>query len=75
METEKVTVRLPKHQIAWIDTLITLGEFSSRSEAIKRAVNLLLRDIGKEVEERKKTWDTFRELQAYVEEVKKYDKK
>ncbi|MEM2935102.1 MAG: ribbon-helix-helix domain-containing protein [Candidatus Thermoplasmatota archaeon] len=75
METEKVTVRLPKSQIALIDTLITLGEFSSRTEAIKRAVHLLLKDMSKDVEERKKMWESFRDLQILAEEVKKYEKK
>ncbi|MEM1514423.1 MAG: ribbon-helix-helix protein, CopG family [Nitrososphaerota archaeon] len=75
METEKITVRLPKSQIAFIDTLITLGEYSSRTEAIKRAINLLMSDMAKVVEERKKIWESFKDLQILAEEVKKYEKK
>ncbi|MEA2055841.1 MAG: ribbon-helix-helix domain-containing protein [Candidatus Thermoplasmatota archaeon] len=39
METHRITIRLPQHDIHSIDLFIRAGEFATRSEVIRRAVN------------------------------------
>ena len=39
MENHKITVRLPQNDLNYIDLFIKLGEFSTRSESIRYAIN------------------------------------
>jgi len=39
METRRITIRLPQHDIHSVDLFIKAGEFATRSEVIRRAVN------------------------------------
>ena len=39
MEKHRITIRLPQHDLHSIDLFIRAGEFSSRSEVIRHAVN------------------------------------
>jgi len=43
-ESEKVTIRLPKRYLRAIDFLVTLDDFSSRSEAIREAIREMVYD-------------------------------
>jgi len=75
METEKITVRLPIHQIQAIDTFISLGEFASRSEAIRRAIAMLLDDLTEKMYEKMDAMRRLQELQAMAHELEKLRKK
>ncbi len=55
MRTEKVTIRLPEQLLRDIDMLIKLGEFSTRSDAIRIAIYLLI-DKTLEKLEKKEKW-------------------
>jgi len=70
METEKITVRLPIHMIQAIDTFIGAGEFASRSEAIRRAVNLLIDDLAEKMQERMETMRRIQEIEAMNQKMK-----
>ncbi len=41
---ERITIRLPKQQIKMIDLMVDVGEFPSKSEAIRAAVRNLVDD-------------------------------
>lgn len=69
METQRVTVRLPVHQIRAIDTFIRLGEFASRSEAIRTAVSRFISDITERVYEKAETLKKIQELEAYTSQL------
>ncbi|MGC9307347.1 MAG: ribbon-helix-helix domain-containing protein [Thermoplasmatota archaeon] len=69
METQRVTVRLPVHQIRAIDTFIRLGEFASRSEAVRTAVSRLIEEITERVYEKAETLKKIQELEAYTSKL------
>jgi len=75
METEKITVRLPVHLVRAIDTFVKMGEFGSRSEAIRRAIKMLVDDMMHDIEERAEMWRKLQELEAMTEEINKMKKK
>ena len=75
METQRVTVRLPVHQIRAMDTFIRLGEFASRSEAVRAAVSRLIEDITEHVYERAETLKKIQQLEAYTSQLEKFEKK
>jgi len=75
METEKVTVRLPVHLVNAIATFIRMGEFASRSEAIRRALNEFMRKMMQDLQETTEMWVKMQELYAFTEEMGKLKKK
>ncbi|HDS59304.1 MAG TPA: ribbon-helix-helix protein, CopG family [Thermoplasmatales archaeon] len=75
METQRVTVRLPVHQIRAIDTFIRLGEFASRSEAVRAAVSRLIEEITERVYEKAETLKKIQQLEAYTTELEKFREK
>ena len=75
METEKITVRLPIQQIHAIDTFIRLGEFASRSEAIRRALSILIQDLAERMDEKINAMRRLQEIEAMTEELEKLRKK
>ena len=75
METQRVTVRLPVHQIRAMDTFIRLGEFASRSEAVRAAVSRLIEEIAEHVYERAETLKKIQQLEAYTSQLEKFEKK
>ena len=62
--TERVTLRLPARELEGIDVLVTLGEFSNRSEAIRAALRSFVKTKLAEVHGQQ-------EILAKVEELKK----
>jgi len=75
METEKVTVRLPISQINAIDAFIKLGEFASRSEAIRRALSMLIEEMVEKMHEKMDLMRRLHEIEAMTEEIEKLRKK
>ncbi|RLF52880.1 MAG: hypothetical protein DRN11_00420 [Thermoplasmata archaeon] len=75
METEKITVRLPVHLVRAIDTFIKMGEFGSRSEAIRRALKMLVDELMHDIDEKAEKWRKLQELEAMTEEINKLKKK
>ena len=75
METEKITVRLPVHLVRAVDTFIRMGEFASRSEAIRRALKKFIEEMMQDASEKAEMWMKLQELQAFTEEIEKLSKK
>ena len=70
-----MTVRLPVHLVHAIDTFINMGEFASRSEAIRRALNKFVKELMQDFQEKTEMWMKLQELQAFTEEIEKLRKK
>lgn len=51
VETERVTLRLPKTDLASVDMFIQAGEFMNRSDVIRAAIKDFVRRRAKEVQE------------------------
>ncbi|KAA0006552.1 MAG: ribbon-helix-helix protein, CopG family [Thermoplasmata archaeon] len=75
MESEKITVRLPTAQVRAIDTFIKFGEFASRSEAIRRALSMLIEDTAERIYEKSDLWKKVQELEAMMERTESLRKK
>lgn len=69
MKTQRITVRLPEQVVRTIDLFIKIGEFGSRSEAIRRAVGKLLDERTDEVLQKVEKMKKVQELEALSEEL------
>ena len=85
IETERVTLRLPKNDVATLEALVEAGEFMSLSEAIRAAIRDLVRSrapkVTEAVEARKAVFASadeakkLDELRAAIEEMQRLVKK
>ena len=75
METQRITVRLPQTDLHSIDLFIRAGEFSSRSEVIRHAVNNFIRDYAQQVIDKANKMKKVQELEMAVESIEPYMKK
>jgi Arc/MetJ-type ribon-helix-helix transcriptional regulator len=75
METQRVTVRLPSHQVRAMDTFIKLGEFTSRSEVMRAAISRFIDDVTEELFEKAERLKKIQQLEARTSELEKYWKK
>ena len=75
METQKITVRLPVQLIHAVDTFINMGEFASRSEAIRRALKTLIEEMIGDINKKQEIWRKLQELTVLTDEVEKLRKK
>ncbi|MCK5343012.1 MAG: ribbon-helix-helix protein, CopG family [Candidatus Heimdallarchaeota archaeon] len=75
METQRITVRLPQRDLYSIDLFIRAGEFSSRSEVIRHAVNDFIKEYAQEVIDKAEKIKRVQELEMAVESIEPYMKK
>lgn len=75
METERITIRLPSIYLRQIDLFIRAGEFSTRSEVIRHAVNQYIDTYASRVIEKADKLKKVQELEAAVEAIEPYMKK
>jgi Arc/MetJ-type ribon-helix-helix transcriptional regulator len=75
MENERITVRLPKRDLASIDAFIELGEFASRSEVIRHAVRDYLRKRTQEILESADQIKQVEQLRQEIKNIETYLKK
>ena len=75
MDTQRITVRLPNTHIHAIDLFIRAGEFSSRSEVIRHAVNDFIKAYAQEVIDKANKIKKVQELEMAVESIEPYMKK
>ena len=75
MESHRITIRLPQHDIHSIDLFIRAGEFSTRSEVIRHAVNNFIKDYAKNIIEKADKIKKVQELELAVESMEPYMKK
>lgn len=75
MTTQRITVRLPQTDLHSIDLFIRAGEFSSRSEVIRHAVNDFIKEYAQQVIEKANKMKKVQELEMAVEAMEPYMKK
>ena len=75
METQRITVRLPSHQIRAMDIFIKLGEFASHSEVIRAAVSRFIDEITEKVYAKAERLKKMQELESLTEHLNKNLKK
>jgi len=75
METDRVTIRLPRIYLRQIDLFIRVGEFSTRSEVIRHAVKEFISSQSDRIVERANKLKKVQRLEAAVEAIEPYMKK
>ncbi len=75
MDTDRITIRLPKIYLRQIDIFIRAGEFSTRSEVIRHAVNEYINTYASRILEKADRIKKVQELEAAVEALEPYMKK
>ena len=75
MENDRITIRLPRLYLHQIDLFIRAGEFSSRSEVIRHAVNEYITNYSNRIIEKADRIKKVQELEAAVEAMAPYMKK
>lgn len=75
METARITVRLPLHDLQAIDLFIRVGGFATRSEVIRHAVDEFIKRYSDEVAEKAEKIKKVQELEAAVSALEDYMKK
>ncbi|MFW6120010.1 MAG: ribbon-helix-helix domain-containing protein [Petrotogales bacterium] len=75
METDRITIRLPKIYLNQIDLFIKAGEFMTRSEVIRHAVNEYISNHAGRIIEKADKLKKVQELGAAVEAIEPYVKK
>lgn len=75
MYMKRVTVRLPKQHLDMIDTLVNLGEFSSRSAAFRAAVRDLLYQRSDRLIEMAERMEKMRQVAKQIEALEGYTKR
>lgn len=75
MDNNRITLRLPDIYLRQIDIFIKAGEFSTRSEVIRHAVNEFIKNYSDRILEKADTIKKVQELEAAVEAMAPYNKK
>jgi len=75
MDTQRITIRLPQRNIHSIDLFIRAGEFATRSEVIRHAVNDFIKKYADNIIEQADKIKKVQELEQAVESIEPYMKK
>jgi len=75
MDTRRMTVRLPQHDIHSIDLFVRSGEFATRSEVIRRAVNEFVKNYADSLIEKAEKIKKVQELENALDSIEPYMKK
>lgn len=75
METDRITIRLPRIYLRQMDLFIRVGEFSTRSEVIRHAVKEYITNQSDRITQRADKLKKVQELEAAVEAIEPYMKK
>ena len=75
MEKDRITIRLPKICLRQIDLFIRAGEFSTRSEVIRHAVNEYITNYAGRILDKADKLKKVQELEAAIESIEPYMKK
>ena len=75
METRRITIRLPQHDIHSVDLFVKAGEFSTRSEVIRRAVNEFIKNYADSLIEKADKIRKVQEMEVALESMEPYMKK
>ena len=69
MENHRITIRIPQYDLHSIDLFIRAGEFSTRSEVIRRAVNDFVKSYAHQVFEKADKAKKMQDLEFAVETI------
>ena len=75
MDTQRMTIRLPKRHINSIDLFIRAGEFATRSEVIRHAINDFIKKHADSIIEEADKIKKVQELNLAVESIEPYMRK
>jgi Arc/MetJ-type ribon-helix-helix transcriptional regulator len=75
METQRITLRLPQQYISSIDLFVTAGEFATRSEVIRHAVNEFIKNYANSIIDKAEKIKKVQELKETFESIEPYMKK
>ena len=75
MDTKRITIRLPQHDIHSIDLFVRAGEFATRSEVIRHAVNDFIKKYANNIIEKAEKIKKVQELELAIESIEPYMKK
>lgn len=75
METHRITIRLPQHDIHSIDLFIRAGEFATRSEVVRRAVNEFVKKYTDDFLEKADKIKKVQEMELALSSIEPYIKK
>lgn len=75
METQRITIRLPQQYISSIDLFVTAGEFATRSEVIRHAVNDFIKNYANSIIDKAEKLKKVQELKETFESIEPYMKK
>lgn len=75
MDTQRITIRLPQQYISSIDLFIRAGEFATRSEVIRHAVNDFIKNYANNVIEKAEKIKKVQELELAFQSLEPYMKK
>jgi len=75
MDTQRITIRLPQQYITSIDLFVTAGEFATRSEVIRHAVNDFIKNYANSIIDKAEKIKKVQELKETFESIEPYMKK
>jgi Arc/MetJ-type ribon-helix-helix transcriptional regulator len=75
METDRITIRLPRIYLRQMDLFIRVGEFSTRSEVIRHAVKEYITNQSDRITQRTDKLKKVQELEAAIEAIEPYMRK
>jgi Arc/MetJ-type ribon-helix-helix transcriptional regulator len=75
MDTDRITIRLPKIYLRQIDLFLRAGEFTTRSEFIRHAVNEYIKNYANRIIEKADRLKKVQELESAVEALEPYMEK
>lgn len=75
MDTQRITVRLSQHDIHSIDLFVRAGEFATRSEVIRHAVNDFIKNYAQSLIDKAEKIKKVQEMELAVESIEPYMKK
>ena len=75
MDTQRITIRLPQQYISSIDLFVTAGEFATRSEVIRHAVNDFIKNYANSIIDKAEKIKKVQELKETFESIEPYIKK
>ena len=75
MDTRRITIRLPERHIYSIDLFVRAGEFATRSEVIRRAVNEFVKKYSDSIIESADKIKKVQELENALDSIEPYMKK
>jgi Arc/MetJ-type ribon-helix-helix transcriptional regulator len=75
MDTQRLTLRLSQQQITTIDIFVKAGEFATRSEVIRHAVNEFINKYAENIIDKAEKIKKVQEFALEFESIKPYMKK